>query len=165
MALPKLMFLLIVMTVMSAQCHAVLAAISAHNESSKETPLDSFASIVSIGLGSKEICSGVILNKRWIITSARCIEKNANPEELQVHYGSPNREDANRLNINVEKVEIHPKFERVSMVNNIALIKTKDDIKFNDKIRPATLATTDTQEDELAYAIGWNNVNEQVCLD
>lgn len=153
------------MAVMSAQCHAVLAAIIAHNESSEETPSDCFSSIVSIGLGPKEVCSGVILNKRWIITSARCIEKYTNPEELQVHYGSAQRNDANRMNVIVEKVEIHPKYERVSMVNNIALIKTKDDIELNAKIRPAKLATTDTQEDEMAYAIGWNNVNEPVCLE
>lgn len=136
-----------------------------NNKSPKQKLVDSFLSAVSIASGPQNICSGIILNKRWIITSAHCLAKHTNPDELQVHYGSKNRNDVNRIRVDVEKIEIHPKYKRVPLINNVALIKTKDDIKFGAGVQPATLPTSEAREYEKVYAIGWNSADEEVCLD
>lgn len=60
---------------------------------------------------------------------------------------------------------IHPEYDRISMINNVALIKTIDDIRFSSAVQPSTLRTTETGEYEKVYAIGWNNTNQEVCLN
>lgn len=140
----------------------VAASVIAHSELSKQTPAEYFSSAVSILDGSNDICSGTILNKRWVITSANCIEKYKNVRNLQLLYGSDNRQDDKRLSVAVEKVQIHPEFNSETLVNNIALIKTQKNMKLSGDIEAVKLPTTETFEDDLAYAIGWKHTDERV---
>lgn len=157
MMLRKLIFPLIAVTAMAGSY--VAASVIAHTDSSEESSIGNFRSAVSISCQSKAICSGVILNKRWIITSANCIQEHLNDKELLVSYGSTDRNAANRTSVGSEHIILHPKFDSVSLVNNAALIKTKNDIHFNGNAEPAKLPMSNTLEDEKAYAIGWTNAN------
>lgn len=157
----KLILPLIAITAMGSVVHAVIA----HNDSSNETSMVNFRSAVSISYQSHDICSGVILNKRWIITSANCIQNHLNITELLISYGSADRKSPERINVGLEKIILHPKFDSVSLVNNVALIKTKNDINFNSNAEPAKFPTKNTLEDEKAYAIGWTNADGKVLLN
>lgn len=159
MILQKLILPLVSITAMGTAY--VAASVIAHNDSSTVN----FRSAVSISYQSHHNCMGVILNKRWIITSANCIQNHSNITELLISYGSADRNAAERTRVGPEKIVLHPKFDSVSLVNNVALIKTKNDINFNDAVEPAKLPTYNTMEDEKAYAIGWTNANEKVLLN
>lgn len=50
------------------------------------------------------------------------------------------------------------------LVKNVALIKVKHDIELSSTVQAATLPTTETEEDELAHAIGWEKFNKLVGL-
>lgn len=152
----KLNLPLFAITAMATYVAASVVAYNGANVgSSDELPRVDFQSPVSILYQSKHICSGIILNKRWIITSANCIEKHFKDTELLISYGSVLRNDANRTKVGSEKIVVHPKFDAVTLVNNVALIKTKSDIIFNYNVEAAKLPTKNTLEDEKVYAVGW----------
>lgn len=157
MGLRKFTFISIGMLAMAVQ-----ASVVAHRETTNLTPAEDFVSAVTISCGPENIGSGVILNKRWIITSARCLDNYTAPKQLQLHYGSHNRNDDNQIYVQIEQIVIHPKYEQQRLVNNVALIKVANDIEFSSTVEAATLPTTETEEDELAYAIGWERVNQSV---
>lgn len=151
--------------VCAAMCTPYVAAsVIGHNDSSNETSTVNFRSSASLLHRSKHICSGVILNKRWILTSANCIQMHLNVTELLISYGSTDRNAADRTDVSAEKIVMHPNFNSISLENNVALIRTKNDINFSDSIEPAKLPNKNTLEDENAYAIGWENGSEQVLV-
>lgn len=159
----KLIFPLVAITAMAASY--VAASVIAHNDSSNESSTVNFRSAASISYQSNAICSGVILNKQWIVTSASCIQKHLHDTELLISYGSTNRNAAGRTSIGSEQIILHPKFDSVSLVNNVALIKTKSAIKFNDNVEAAKLPFNNTLEDEKADAIGWISADEKVSFE
>lgn len=144
--------------------NSVLASVIAHADSAEQSPIDNFLSAVSILCKSENICSGVILKPRWIITSAECVKNHTNPDDLSIRYGSSIQNDVNRISVAVTKIVVHPDFDSVSLVNNIALVKTKEKIKFGDNVQPAEFPTNNTEENDTAYAIGWETTNEKVCF-
>ncbi|XP_055298843.1 mite allergen Der p 3-like isoform X2 [Sitodiplosis mosellana] len=133
---------------------AVAASVVSHFENAEHTPADNFLSAVVIRSGSKHHCSGVILDGHWIITTAHCVAKYTK-EELHVSYQS----NGHQISSNVDAVVLHPGYKQGRLVNNVALIKVKSEIDFNAVVQAAKLPTVDTEEDELAYAIGWEKVD------
>lgn len=150
-------FLLVAIAAMAAS--AVAASVVFHFENAEHTPAEKFLSAVTIQSGSKHLCSGVILDERWIITTAHCIEKYTK-DQLQVKYYV----NGHRFN-NVEAIVLHPEYNHERLVNNVALIKVKTEIDFDVDVQPARLPTVETEEDELAYAIGWEKENENVSKE
>lgn len=163
MALFKLAFFLIVIaTVISFSSASITGFLIAQREAAKRTPAQRFLSSGSISSAYGDICSGVILNPSWIITTAQCVA-NYTANELLFSYGSRNRNDPNRKFRVVEDIVIHSKYQERYLLNNVALIKTKFNIHFNSAVQPAILPTSELYEDDLAYAIGWKKVDGKVC--
>lgn len=155
-------FTLILMAMVAMVSVAVRAAVIAHRDSIERTPADNFLSAVTISFGKEHVGSGVILNKRWIITSARCLENYTTPKHLRIHFGSNDRNDMNQTIRKVEEIITHPSYKQQRLVNNVALLKVRADIEFGPMVQAAFLPTSETQEDELAYAIGWEKVDQMV---
>lgn len=143
---------------------AVAASVVFHFETAEHTPAQDFLSAVAIVSGTKHICSGVIVDEHWVITTAHCIEKYTK-EELQVRY----QNDGHQISSDVVAIVFNPGYQHKRLVNNIALIKVKTEFDFNAVVQAAKLPTVETEEDEPAYAIGWENVsgivsNENIFL-
>lgn len=133
---------------------AIAASVVFHYETAEHTPAQNFLSAVAIVTGSKHICSGVILDEHWVITTAHCIVKYTK-EELQVRYYN----DGHQISSDIEAIVLNPGYQHKRLINNIALIKVKTEFDFNSVVQPAKLPTVETEEDEPAYAIGWENVS------
>lgn len=129
-------------------------------------PGSEFLFAASISLQSDcHACTGVILKKRWIITSALCIsEQNSNEHELKVYYGSHNRTHGQRKAAAIEKIVYHPEFKQRMLRNNVALMKIKSDIDFIPTVVDAAiLPTKETSENDQASVIGWaQEVSERI---
>lgn len=95
-----------------------------------------FLSSASISSATGHICSGVILIDGWIITTAKCVS-HYTADELTVSYGSRNRNEPSRVVESVDDIVIHPKYKEKYLLNNVALIKTKFNIQFNEAVQPA----------------------------
>lgn len=139
---------------------AVAASVVFHFETAEHTPADNFLSTVAILSESKHICSAIILDEHWVITTAHCVEKYTK-EKLQVSYQS----DGHKISSEVDAIEIHSGYQQKRLINNVALIKVKSAFDFNTVVQAAKLPTVETEEDELAYAIGWEKVDEDVSKD
>lgn len=155
MASSNFSFLLIALAAMSAS--AVAASVVFHFENTEHTPAEEFLSAVAIVSGSKHICSGVILDEHWVITPAHCVE-NYTADELQVKYQS----DGHKVSSSVDAIELHPGYQHKRFVNNVALIKVKSPFHFNAVVQAPKLPTVETEQDEPAYAIGWEMIDGNV---
>lgn len=89
-------FTFVLIAIVAMVSSVVQASVVAHRESTDRSPAENFLSAVTISFGSEHIGSGVILNKQWIITSARCVENHDASKHLRVQYGSHNRNDGQK---------------------------------------------------------------------
>ncbi|XP_015793378.1 vitamin K-dependent protein C-like [Tetranychus urticae] len=102
-------------------------------------------------------CSGVLIARRWVLTTAHCTFSVFGP--IQVVLG----DEWNNKTIGVEKSYIHPDFNRLTQVNNIALLLLKEPVQFSRNIQPICLP--EPGEDETFYGRNgtlavWGKINQ-----
>lgn len=75
--------------------------------------------------------------------SENCIYRNKHPEEVKVAYGITGLKDSNSSLHETEKLIPHENYySSVDIdINNIGLIKLKEKIVFNAKVKPVKLPT------------------------
>lgn len=117
-ALSSIIFLMI--CILSITKHSIARIV--HTQANEIAPSNKFLFAASISSASHH--SGVILNRRWIISSALCISQNT-VSTLQIRYGSHNSAYIGIVNDDIEKIIVHPNFEQRILQNNFALIKVK----------------------------------------
>lgn len=127
-----------------------------------EAPKSKFLFAASITSISEHVCSGVILNKRWIISSALCVTQH-NASTLQVRYGSHNRTYNEIQKNDIVQMILHPDFEQKTRANNLALIKVNKDIEFIPTVvHAAILPAREAGERATVDAVGWEKIDETV---
>lgn len=133
--------------------------------SNQPAPVTKYLFTASISSGTKHICTGIIVNNRWLLTSAMCMANhNNNLQLLDIYYGSHNRTNIQRTKNRIEKIVIHSKFEKKNLTNNLALIKVKGKIIFIPTVVQAVfLSAKDICVNNTAFAIGWEKPNQSVC--
>ncbi|XP_078404572.1 complement factor B-like [Cetorhinus maximus] len=110
---------------------------------------------VLIALPKREFCGGSIISRHWILSAAHCVNDTVGKiSNLTISTGSTKRREWLQRLI-VEKVIIHDNFSIPSEMNNdIALLKTKDPIIFNSRVRPVCLPCTKKSAELLSSAVG-----------
>ncbi|XP_028137416.1 trypsin-1 [Diabrotica virgifera virgifera] len=101
------------------------------------------------------VCGGVILNENWVLTSAEC-EGAAN----KVVAGAVKLQgaDPNKQTVDIERWVVHPDYNsQVVGPNDIALVKLKQPLKFNDAIKAANLPEQGAAVTGLADVVGYGN--------
>ncbi|KAK4887604.1 hypothetical protein RN001_003875 [Aquatica leii] len=109
------------------------------------------------------VCGGTLINNRYVLTSAQCTKLFKNKEIMLARLGDYNlntEEDCFQLpesndfectvvqEYGIEKVINHPFYSSYLLLNDIALLRLNETVKFSDYVRPICLPTS---EDELAY--------------
>lgn len=109
-------------------------------------------------------CGGSILNERFILTAAHCMD---GVYKLSIFLGSSTLDDINeesRIIFVVDKsnVHIHFEFEPINLHNDIALVQLDESIQFTNAIQPIKLATDHETDliDRNLIAIGNGFVSE-----
>lgn len=141
---------------------ALFASVISHHDFDSPTPTEQFLSAVSIANGTKHICNGVILNKRWIITSAYCLENYIVPTDLEVNFGTRIGRQS-KFSV-VEKIVVHPDYHQRYFLNNVALIKVQADMEFNAGVQASGLPIADAEEDDVVYAVAWAKADQNVWV-
>lgn len=145
-------------SIITEMTFSAIAASVATSRLTEDTYDDKFLSTVCITSNVGHVCSGIILNDYWLLTTAHCIVKFCKGD-LRISYGSSNHHKL----CDVDIIEIHPKYQQNRLTNNVSLIKVK--FKFDQtQVQAAKLPTVDSAEDESAYAIGWEKVKRMVSL-
>ena len=95
------------------------------------------------------ICSGSILNNRYIVTAAHCFQAKPpnypNPEEnipKIVRIGGNTIDSRYSIDKKIKDVKKHPKFDFPIYYFDVALIVVEDEIRFTSRISPICLPQT-----------------------
>lgn len=135
--------------------------------SNQPAPVTKYLFTASISSGTEHICTGIIVNNRWLLTSAICMamaNHNYNLQLLDIYYGAHNRTNIQRTKNSIKKIVIHSKFEEKNLTNNLALVKVNEKIIFIPTVVQAVyLSAKDIGENNTAFAIGWEKANQSVC--
>ncbi|CAH1783220.1 unnamed protein product, partial [Owenia fusiformis] len=82
-------------------------------------------------------CAGVLLNQRWIATSARCMDAFSITEagDWQVTLGIRDLNDETDVQkSNIDTVVVNPDYNSNTLVGNVALIRMQEDAKFENTL-------------------------------
>lgn len=133
--------------------------------SNKPAPVDKYLFTASISVAAEHICTGIILNNRWLLTSAMClVNYNDNFQLIVIYYGSHDRTNVQRTKNAIEKIVIHPEFDKKNLINNLALVKVNRSIAFIPTVvQAAQLSAKHFGENDTAIAIGWEKADQPVC--
>lgn len=113
------------------------------------------------------LCSGVILNEQFILTTASCLINNLNVDEnketKKIGVGLNNKDndliaiyDQGRIPIN--RTFKHPLFNSTTYENDIALVELTETIKFNDsRFRPICLLEKGKCWFNKMNSLGWGS--------
>ncbi|XP_064085050.1 uncharacterized protein LOC135200367 isoform X2 [Macrobrachium nipponense] len=123
------------------------------------TDIDQYPWMAGITTKSDDFtfCGGSLLNDLYVLTAAHCLYQQY-PDDIYVRFGETTRDSYKSVNVDVEKMIIHPKYDiNIVYKADIGLIKLKQPIPtFTDKIFPVCLALgKETYADFDAQVSGW----------
>ncbi|KAH8365821.1 hypothetical protein KR093_004833 [Drosophila rubida] len=87
-------------------------------------------------------CGGTIISSKWILTAAHCIVDNA--EAFNIYLGAVDKSNASepgqqQLLVKRSQVIVHPEYDAVRVLNDLALIRLPAELHFSAYIQPARL--------------------------
>ncbi|XP_073670711.1 transmembrane protease serine 3-like [Paramisgurnus dabryanus] len=94
---------------------------------------------VSLYYQNQHICGGSIISDSWILTAAHCVYGFAQPALWAVHAGILDQPVSGLGAASVEKIIYNANYKRERLSYDIALIKLKVPLSFNDHLAPICL--------------------------
>jgi len=113
------------------------------------------------------LCGAVLIDSYNVLTAAHCVEWINNPEKdcfvmLGKNHRIYSKKDFGELKVVVESVISHPRYNRRTFDNDIAILRLKDRVSFTDYIRPVCLPSEYLPLDEGLPVIvsGWGKTED-----
>merc|ERR1711971_691268 len=104
-------------------------------------------------------CGGTIIDAKTILTAAHCYHgKNLNAVDYFVTAGVVHVQDGAGQSAFVEKITLHESYNPSTINNDIAILKLKTPLTFNDNVRRACLPEASFVPTGKAVASGWGLV-------
>jgi len=105
--------------------------------------------------GGGHICGGSILNKRWAITAAHCLDNR--PDRYQVYTGGVDirKRGEGETVSEVEQIVIHPNFTIRGPLHDLALLRLKTVLDFDNQTQPIVLPPKGHKAKGPATISGW----------
>jgi secreted trypsin-like serine protease len=102
------------------------------------------------------VCSATVIDKKWVMTSVQCV-RGRRINSLEIIAGTRDARTMRGAQVHqVARVIEHPFFDRVSKLNDIALIELRTPFKLNKNIQVAKLALSAAKVDaNQAMMLGW----------
>ncbi|XP_053393415.1 atrial natriuretic peptide-converting enzyme-like isoform X1 [Mercenaria mercenaria] len=96
------------------------------------------------GADHKYFCGGTIIAENWILTAGHCIGGLQSPDDLLIRAGQPRRDTYSPYTQEFHPAEliVNQEYNFQTVDNDIALIRLKEKVLFNDHVRPICLPKT-----------------------
>jgi secreted trypsin-like serine protease len=106
-------------------------------------------------------CGGMIINERWILTAAHCMDGET-PGIVSIVVGDWDRSAAStvRQTLDVALIKMHENYNSRTYVNDISLVKVTTDIVFSQDVQP--VCAPDPDNNYVYYksqCSGWGTVS------
>ena len=111
--------------------------------------------------GTRTFCGGSVINKRYVLTAAHCLENFSAASQIQVTLGDLNigPTDAGEQRYFVQQIIQHPQYSSVGTGWDFSLLKLDREITFSNTIIPVCLPTAgQTYAGATAIASGYGQV-------
>lgn len=108
----------------------------------------------------KHHCGAAIISNRFILTAAHCYKSKTIQNDYRISVGARMREDQGEQYA-VKQFVIHPKFNPVSKINDVAVIKTDKEIAFSAKAAAIKINRNTIDGRVNAIIAGWGKA--EVC--
>ncbi|XP_017791623.1 PREDICTED: vitamin K-dependent protein C-like [Habropoda laboriosa] len=127
------------------------------------TKAHEFPWLANIHVRSQFLFSGILINDRYVLTSANQLVSVTAPE-VKVSLGEYDRcnLDISSATISVESLILHPEYNLESRAHDLALIKLSQPIKFERRISPICLPNPgSTYLGQVGTLVGWTASNAE----
>lgn len=108
------------------------------------------------------LCGSTLISNRFVLTAAHCVahEKSRRPidgDSLLLYFGKTNLKKWNgpEQDAKIERILIHPDYNYESFFADVALLKLKADVKYDNFVRPACLWSFDEDYKVLINKVGF----------
>merc|ERR1711981_279627 len=107
-------------------------------------------------------CGGTILDAKTILTAAHCYHgKDLTATNYFIAAGATSVTDPSAQTAFVESITLHENYNPSNTNNDIAILKLKTALTFNDKVRPACLPAATLTPSGIAAASGWGLIGQE----
>uniref|UniRef100_A0A1B0CW07 Putative trypsin-like serine protease n=1 Tax=Lutzomyia longipalpis TaxID=7200 RepID=A0A1B0CW07_LUTLO len=106
---------------------------------------------ISSHRASVHFCSGAIVADHWVLSAAHCITGRT-PANTRVFVGL--EQPSGPTNLDTAALIAHPAFQPALLSNDIGLIRTRDQIIFNDFIQPLPIGREEVPGGVSAVTVG-----------
>ncbi|XP_024874160.1 trypsin-1-like [Temnothorax curvispinosus] len=127
----------------------------------EEAPEGAYPYIVSLDFFSQHFCAGSILNERWIITAAHCIQAVPSVNYISVKAGKHHilRNEPDEQTVEVSEGYVHEKYGGGVGPYDIGLLKLASPLKLTKRVQAIELAAPESDPSGEAWLAGWGSTS------
>jgi len=114
--------------------------------------------------GKKEfLCNGALIDNQRVLTVAQCVENfERYPEQLDIRLGEydldKDNEPVSYEDFQVSSVRIHPRYDNISLINDIAIVTLNKRVRNDIHISPVCIPKErESFESRSCVTTGWGN--------
>ncbi|XP_059482715.1 trypsin 5G1-like [Neocloeon triangulifer] len=132
----------------------------------REAHLHEYPWIVRMAEKGRTFCGGALISAEYVLTAAHCLT-NRRKENVQVvigdHDQTINSETIHTMMRPLSQIHVHKQYNAQTHVNDIALLKLRKPVKFNEGIQPACLPSSATLDPpaRMGEIAGWGRTMEK----
>jgi len=112
--------------------------------------------------GFSFFCGGTILDSTTILTAAHCYYgQDLTATNWFIAAGATHVQDAGAQTSFVASITLHENYNPTTINNDVAILKLKTPLTFNDKVKPACLPAATLTPSGVCVASGWGLVGQE----